>query len=1112
MASSPASSLAVFGPALPRLPSPSPDARVRLNHDAPRSDTPLHLAVRNGDVDVVGSLLSQGANLEALDTHGSTALFIAADMGKIDIARLLVTHGASVSMECIDRPELRPWTILQIAAHKGHADIVRLLLDNGADVDGHSEGRPTPLYEAVNEGFIDVVRLLLSRGACQVLREDNQTALHVAASSSGSQDRALEIMPVLIEYGADVGAVDTEGISALDHAVMGASTETGLSIVRFLLEHGANYRAPSLLYSAAWRGNSAVLRLLGSQGADMAAIDDRGWTALHNAMSMRRNEPDEVDVVRVLLDYGVDPNRRAEVPDGLTAVHLAAWSGNIECLRLLLQSGAEVGVLAHGRGTPLHCAVTSDFSEPAIVQLLLDHGADLNTLDEDGLTVKQLARMKGTKEVLHQLHLQPTGLPMLSSSTNIRSEPSVGSAMTPITSSRDKQEWYGMAYPYFAEAEKLRKRSYDTHMLEDISGTIAAFEKANSHDPDGLFCLSNLSDSYRRRFDLTRDSSDFDRALEYMGTYLCVKDSGTQLCEYADLLLARYRMISHSPSDLNRAMEVFRTCMFYPHSSDVHLRVSAARAYADLCWKYKDAAAAIRPFQLAIDMILNDISGPYGEVDTRYSILADVRDTLNTAVVAALEARELSQALEWFERGRCVIWNHALRLRASVAGLRDVAPELANDKERIVADLIKAEDVMTLAPEKHPRRMQNAMRHDMLAMNLDELVEKARKLPGLQRFLSPKTPAELREVTVLGPVVVLHAGEHHCDALILQREREDLLHVALPRLVHDNLQQVLSRFHRCLNGTTVRGRGSIPARDNDVHPMGHVLQALWILVVEPILRELQLTNRATRPQHSLLRITWCVSGPFAFLPLHAAGVYDGSGSRSERAYEYAVHSYTPSLSALAEALSHNVPNEEGISPSVFAVSQPATPGQEPLPGTIAEVAAIKTVVGSERLTWLDGTEATTSVLMNIDKHPWVHLACHAVQNAEKPTQSAFMLEDGALTLRMLMRRTAISGRQALAVLSACQTATGDETVPEEAVHLAAGMLMTGFQSVVATMWSIGDQDAPVVMGSFYEYLLSRAGVDSTQSAYALHHAVKELREKVGENNFMRWVPFIHMGV
>ena len=72
------------------------------------------------------------------------------------------------------------------------------------------------------------------------------------------------------------------------------------------------------------------------------------------------------------------------------------------------------------------------------------------------------------------------------------------------------------------------------------------------------------------------------------------------------------------------------------------------------------------------------------------------------------------------------------------------------------------------------------------------------------------------------------------------------------------------------------------------------------------------------------------------------------------------------------------------------------------------------------------------------------------------------------------------------------------------------MLMAGYESVVATMWSIQDNDAPIVAEKFYKYLIE-AGGDSGRAAYALHDAVAHLANLRGENNFVRWAPFIHLG-
>jgi CHAT domain-containing protein len=100
-----------------------------------------------------------------------------------------------------------------------------------------------------------------------------------------------------------------------------------------------------------------------------------------------------------------------------------------------------------------------------------------------------------------------------------------------------------------------------------------------------------------------------------------------------------------------------------------------------------------------------------------------------------------------------------------------------------------------------------------------------------------------------------------------------------------------------------------------------------------------------------------------------------------------------------------------------------------------------------------------------------------------------------------------------AFLSACQTATGDKKLREESVHLAAGMLVAGYRGVIATMWSIMDNDAPQVAEDVYRHLFKTSPPDSTRAAEALHLAVQNLREGSGrKKSFFHWVPFIHVGV
>lgn len=203
------------------------------------------------------------------------------------------------------------------------------------------------------------------------------------------------------------------------------------------------------------------------------------------------------------------------------------------------------------------------------------------------------------------------------------------------------------------------------------------------------------------------------------------------------------------------------------------------------------------------------------------------------------------------------------------------------------------------------------------------------------------------------------------------------------------------------------------------------------------------------------------------------------------------------------------------SPSVLIVTQPDTPGMTALPGTEREAETIQKYTLPERTRLLTHEAATVKNVTNeMSKYDVIHLACHGIQDSKNPLDSAFVLHDGRLKLQDLMSLSLESPE--LAFLSACQTATGDEKLPEEAVHLAAGMLAVGYPSVIATMWSVGDNDAPLIADKVYESLLRRdeSAIQNPRltPAYALHSAVKHLREEVGEMEFVKWVPFVHYGV
>ena len=273
------------------------------------------------------------------------------------------------------------------------------------------------------------------------------------------------------------------------------------------------------------------------------------------------------------------------------------------------------------------------------------------------------------------------------------------------------------------------------------------------------------------------------------------------------------------------------------------------------------------------------------------------------------------------------------------------------------------------------------------------------------------------------------------------------------------------------------------------------------------------------------RIWWCVSGPLAFLPIHAAGIYEPNKSTPEinsTLSDFAVSSYTPTVRALVEKIqSSQQINQKKM--GLLMISQPNTPKLHPIPGTTVEVQAIEKVLANHNIQHLclESENATVNqVKMKMDAHSCIHFACHATQNTTKPLQSGFYLHDGKLELSEIIKKQLIGAD--LAFLSACQTSTGDEKLSEEAVHLAGGMLAAGYRGVVATMWSVEDQYGPGIAKDFYKHLISHGMDDkkglerlsSDGAAYALHYATQQVQKTLdnSESSLLAWVPYVHFGL
>jgi hypothetical protein len=196
-------------------------------------------------------------------------------------------------------------------------------------------------------------------------------------------------------------------------------------------------------------------------------------------------------------------------------------------------------------------------------------------------------------------------------------------------------------------------------------------------------------------------------------------------------------------------------------------------------------------------------------------------------------------------------------------------------------------------------------------------------------------------------------------------------------------------------------------------------------------------------------ITWCLSGLLSFLPIHAAGLYGALGQ--PKIFHYVVSSYVPSLTVLLSVKRRSTEDTGGA--RLLTVCQPATPGQNLLPGTLDEINSIQTLQsrsGQFNITRLIDREATVAAVVQYMKEcNWIHLACHGVQDNISPTDSAFLLIDGRLTLCGLFETTMLrlSRRSFTPILSM----TLGETARERHMRCMKQWLTSGMSEARRTL-------------------------------------------------------------
>ncbi|HTR00779.1 MAG TPA: ankyrin repeat domain-containing protein [Candidatus Acidoferrum sp.] len=367
--------------------------------------SPLQLAAINGDPAMLTLLLKAGANpSQKLSASGDTPLMMAARTGVPAAVQVLLDAGTEVNVA-------ESWngtTALMWAATEGHADVVRQLIKAGAKLDVqsqfvgtdkargfegvmprarhrdevggvyHASGEMTALMFAAREGHLDTAKALVEAGAdLNKLAGDGKDALSLALFNGN-----YAIASYLIDHGSKVNQADARGFNPLFWAVDRRNMETApnfpwvvtedpLPLVKKLLDAGAN---PNQLVN-----DTPQARMRGGSPRIVFA------TPL-----MRAAFSADLELVKLLLSHGADPSIKSKDNEtalsaaaGLGFIHgfhkLRPYSERLEVIKLLVQLGGDVNWQDNYGISPL--MVAGNLGDVAIIQYLIDHGADLGAYD-----------------------------------------------------------------------------------------------------------------------------------------------------------------------------------------------------------------------------------------------------------------------------------------------------------------------------------------------------------------------------------------------------------------------------------------------------------------------------------------------------------------------------------------------------------------------------------------------------------------------------------------------------------------------------------------------------------------------------------------------------------
>lgn len=384
-----------------------------------RGRTALHVAAELGRDQLAQRLAAAGATLDAENTEGQRPLAVALANGHVELAISLTESGADPNVRVNDVPLLLMAvraaqgelidailandgridvvdadgnTVVHAAVESERIELVQRLAEAGALIDQQNDAGITPLAIAVERRLSPVIEHLLANEASPNVASVHGRPLVVEATIGGRAD----LVGLLIEHDGEVTVSDDAGRTPLHYAVAAGDAElTALLIDNHADVNTGDDDGRTPLAEAVDAGDQAMVTRLLEAGAD---AEGRVGGEPLTFIAARGGH---TEIAQMLLDRGADAEARNRAGDAL--LHVAATSGSDPLVTALLEGGAEVDrrQQSERRLTPLHVAVAAGHA--STVKLLIEHGADVDAQSASRESMLAFGREGGDPEVLKHL-------------------------------------------------------------------------------------------------------------------------------------------------------------------------------------------------------------------------------------------------------------------------------------------------------------------------------------------------------------------------------------------------------------------------------------------------------------------------------------------------------------------------------------------------------------------------------------------------------------------------------------------------------------------------------------------------------------------------------------